>query len=513
LHHVRHVLERHWHNTLKAFNGTCFKPYGVIPSFSITLDGKSVNVEVEVFDAPLDYNPLLVRSWIDSMHTVVSTLFHVLHFPPQGKVVTVDQLAFFNYDSHTSNIPFISKTPPGYENVDVGLMKDSTLMGTFPIPPPNIIPSFVASINMISTTVHETPASYDSWVVPSLGDYPRYGNHMPLSPVESAYQDIQSITLSSPPLCDASPDPFRVIFCTNEMIMPTMSMEDTPWDDGHHHSILFLECDTIESYQRILTSSTVVVISSASELSHDILYEGNLRRISPIVSLDISIKTGVIENIHIRASCSTDEVHTYKSLFQQFRDVFAWSYEEMPGIDPDIIVHEIKTYPDAKPVQQRLLLVHPRKVSSIKIEVEKLLKDDFIYPVALTDWVSKLVPVNKKQGTICVYVDYRDINKACPKANYPTPFIDQIVDDYADNEIFSSTIIRLIFYLRTNTRLLSFSLGEPLLTKNYPLVSRMLVRIFNVLCLILSMILKTLCNPILMIYRRIPCIVKITRHI
>jgi hypothetical protein len=57
--------------------------------------------------------------------------------------------------------------------------------------------------------------------------------------------------------------------------------------------------------------------------------------------------------------------------------------------------------------------------------------------VALTDWVSNLVPVNKKQGTIHVCVDYRDINKACPKDNYPTPFIDQIVDDCAGSEIFS----------------------------------------------------------------------------
>jgi hypothetical protein len=45
--------------------------------------------------------------------------------------------------------------------------------------------------------------------------------------------------------------------------------------------------------------------------------------------------------------------------------------------------------------------------------------------------------VNKKQGTIHVCVDYRDINKACPKDNYPTPFIDQIVDDCAGSEIFS----------------------------------------------------------------------------
>jgi hypothetical protein len=122
-------------NTLKAFNGSGFKPYGVLPSLSITLEGKTFQVEVEVFDAPLDYNLLLGRSWIDSMHVVVSTLFCVVHFPHQGKVVNVDQLAFFNSNTRTGNVSFIAKTLPGYENVGVDLLKDSSLMGTFPIPP------------------------------------------------------------------------------------------------------------------------------------------------------------------------------------------------------------------------------------------------------------------------------------------------------------------------------------------------------------------------------------------
>jgi hypothetical protein len=148
-------------NMLKAFNGSRFKPYGVLPLFPIMLEGKLVCVEFEVFDTPLDYNLLLGRSRIDSMHAVVSTLFHVVHFPHQGKVITVDQLAFFNFDTRTSNVPFIAKTPPGYENVGVGLLKYSTLMGTFPIPPPDVPPPLVASINMISTFVHETPVSSD----------------------------------------------------------------------------------------------------------------------------------------------------------------------------------------------------------------------------------------------------------------------------------------------------------------------------------------------------------------
>jgi hypothetical protein len=61
----------------------------------------------------------------------------------------------------------------------------------------------------------------------------------------------------------------------------------------------------------------------------------------------------------------------------------------------------------------------------------------FIYPVPLMEWVSNLVPVAKKQGTILVCVDYHDLNKSCPKDNYPTPFIDQIIDNCAGSVIFS----------------------------------------------------------------------------
>ena len=68
----------------------------------------------------------------------------------------------------------------------------------------------------------------------------------------------------------------------------------------------------------------------------------------------------------------------------------------MLGIDPSIVVHEIKNYPTAKPVRQKLRQVHPRKAAAIKAEIEKLLKVGFIYPVPLIEWVSNVVLVNKK---------------------------------------------------------------------------------------------------------------------
>jgi hypothetical protein len=105
--------------------------------------------------------------------------------------------------------------------------------------------------------------------------------------------------------------------------MSIMSILDTPWGDGHHHSILFLKRDTIESYQWILTPSIIVVIYSIPKSTNDVLYEGNFSKISPTIPLDISIKPGVMENVHIGASCSSDEVNTYKSLLQEFCEIFS----------------------------------------------------------------------------------------------------------------------------------------------------------------------------------------------
>ena len=94
-------------------------------------------------------------------------------------------------------------------------------------------------------------------------------------------------------------------------------------------------------------------------------------------------------------------------------------------------------YPDVKPMRQWLHPVHPKKATAIKEKVEKLLRAGFIYPVSLTEWVSNIVPVMKKQGTIRFYIDYRDVNQACPKDKYPTLFIDQIINDCVGCEIFS----------------------------------------------------------------------------
>ena len=47
---------------LTAFDGISFRPHCILPSLKVHLGGKTVVIEVEVVDAPLDYNLLLDRN-------------------------------------------------------------------------------------------------------------------------------------------------------------------------------------------------------------------------------------------------------------------------------------------------------------------------------------------------------------------------------------------------------------------------------------------------------------------
>ncbi|MCY6488209.1 hypothetical protein, partial [Actinobacillus pleuropneumoniae] len=118
---------------------------------------------------------------------------------------------------------------------------------------------------------------------------------------------------------------------------------------------------------------------------YQVSFKGNMGNLTQTQPIDISVKLRIVKHIHVRITCTPEEIQLYTDLFREFRDVFASSYEEMIDIDPSIVVHEIPTYPRAKPVRQRLCPVHPRKAATIKVEVEKLLKAGFIYPIPLTD--------------------------------------------------------------------------------------------------------------------------------
>ena len=86
------------------------------------------------------------------MEAITSTIFRIVQFPFQGKIVTIDQLDFIMPSAITNdanNVPLLNT--PQYQDIGVGLIKVSSLMGVFPsFHPP--LASQTASINMISSS-------------------------------------------------------------------------------------------------------------------------------------------------------------------------------------------------------------------------------------------------------------------------------------------------------------------------------------------------------------------------
>ena len=78
-----------------------------------------------------------------------------------------------------------------------------------------------------------------------------------------------------------------------------------------------------------------------------------MENISPTIKIDISTNSKIIEEIMLGASCSPEEVNAYTVFFQEFHDIFAWSYTEMPGLYPSIVEHHIDTWPDVAPVHHK----------------------------------------------------------------------------------------------------------------------------------------------------------------
>jgi hypothetical protein len=75
------------------------------------LGGKIVCIEFEVVDVSLNYNILLRRIWTYAMQVVVAIVFHVLLFPHEGRIMTIDQLSFSHPDpsSGVSTVSIIDK--------------------------------------------------------------------------------------------------------------------------------------------------------------------------------------------------------------------------------------------------------------------------------------------------------------------------------------------------------------------------------------------------------------------
>ena len=109
----------------------------------------------------------------------------------------------------------------------------------------------------------------------------------------------------------------------------------------------------------------------------------------------------------------------------------------MSGLDRDIAEHHIRTYLESKPIKQKLRKLRPEWTEKIREEIAKQIQANFLEVVDYPQWLANIVPVPKKDGKVQMCVDFRDLNKACPKDNFSLPHIDVIVDNAASSAMYS----------------------------------------------------------------------------
>ena len=107
----------------------------------------------------------------------------------------------------------------------------------------------------------------------------------------------------------------------------------------------------------------------------------------------------------------------------------------MPRLDPGLIAHTLNADPHAKPVTQPAR-IHTEIKGQIVKEVQKLLAARFIKPIQHPRWLSNIVPVKKKNGQIRCCVDFKNLNKACLKDEFPLPNMDLLIDSAVGSAMF-----------------------------------------------------------------------------
>ncbi|KAM1515645.1 hypothetical protein ACFX10_014724 [Malus domestica] len=127
----------------------------------------------------------------------------------------------------------------------------------------------------------------------------------------------------------------------------------------------------------------------------------------------------------------------FRALLTEFKDCFAWSYHEMPGLDRTLVEHELRIKPGCKPFRQPPCRFSTEVQLSIKDELVRLLKAGFIRTARYVEWLANIVPVLKKNGALRICIDFRNLNLATPKDEYTMPISDLLIDAAASHEMLS----------------------------------------------------------------------------
>jgi hypothetical protein len=95
----------------------------------------------------------------------------------------------------------------------------------------------------------------------------------------------------------------------------------------------------------------------------------------------------------------------------------------------------------APPISKTPYRMSTPELKELQMKLEELLKKGYIRP-SVSPWASPVLFVKKKDGTLILCINFRQLNKVTVKNKYPLPRIDDLFDQLKDEKIFSKIDLR-----------------------------------------------------------------------
>nr|GEZ19205.1 putative reverse transcriptase domain-containing protein [Tanacetum cinerariifolium] len=132
---------------------------------------------------------------------------------------------------------------------------------------------------------------------------------------------------------------------------------------------------------------------------------------------------GFLATIH-DTTLEVPSIHD-QPIVSEFLNVFP---NELPGIPPVREVEfNIKLFPGSEPISKALYRMAPIELKELKDQLQELLERGFIRP-SVSPWGAPVLFVKKKDGSMRLCIDYRELNKITIRNRYPLPRIDDLFD-------------------------------------------------------------------------------------
>ena len=146
--------------------------------------------------------------------------------------------------------------------------------------------------------------------------------------------------------------------------------------------VLFNKINSDLAYFDVSYNIEILHLNDSNEFENEINKQSE-KKIEPIEPTFETLNLDNNENPHLIKISSTingEERKDLKDLLTKFQEVFAWSYEDMLGIDPEIAQHHVDAHAHMVPIKQKLRHMRTEWLLKIKEEVTKQLKVGFIEP-------------------------------------------------------------------------------------------------------------------------------------